>query len=231
MPAGNVHADFYLPTHAPVVGPRGAARAAEGPAPSHRTPLRSSCGTGRMRGFVIVGDGETGKGLNDHIKEKHLERTRIPGGVQARCAGADKGLRRLCDELGIPKGVHRAGGRDGRLQAGRANRGRGIPEVMVEASPVTWCRPRSSQDGGRARRAPERRRLARPMGAAALSRVKERFTVERMVEATASVYEELLKASLPRPFDLPFDLLPFALCPLPIALWPTNSLHRTLRIP
>src|SRR6187455_3196178 len=67
MPAANVHAELYLPTHAPVVGDAAAIVVKQVP------DVR----------FVILGEGELREKLERQIKEKHLERHVFLAGFRA----------------------------------------------------------------------------------------------------------------------------------------------------
>jgi glycosyltransferase involved in cell wall biosynthesis len=73
MPAANVRAAFYLPRHASVVGNV----AARSPDKGHHHLIDAALLVVRdvpdVR-FVIVGDGELREGLENHVRDRHLER-------------------------------------------------------------------------------------------------------------------------------------------------------------
>ena len=197
MPAANVHADFYLPTQAPVVG--------------HVAPLVPQKGQHHLidaaalvvrdvpdARFVVVGDGELREALERHIKEKHLERHVFLAGFRHDALELTKGFD-IFAMSSVTEGMCTA-----LVDAMAASKPAvatavgGIPEVMLEGVTGYLVPPRDhhkmadalvallKDDAMRAR-----------MGAAALCRARERFTVERMVEATASVYDALVNAATP----------------------------------
>ena len=91
MPAVNVHAEFYLPTHAPVVGNV----AALVPHKGQHDLIEAAALVVRAvpdTRFVIVGDGELRAVLERQIKEKHLERHVFLAGFREDALELTKGF-------------------------------------------------------------------------------------------------------------------------------------------
>ena len=91
MPAANVHAAFYLPTHAPIVGNV----AALVPQKGHHHLIDAAALVLRevpdVR-FVIVGDGELRSALERHVRDKHLERHVFLAGFRLDALELTKGF-------------------------------------------------------------------------------------------------------------------------------------------
>jgi glycosyltransferase involved in cell wall biosynthesis len=191
LPAANIHAAFYLPTHAPVVGNV----AALVPHKGHHHLIEAAALVVREvpdARFVIIGEGELRGPLERQIKEKHLERHVFLAGFRTdvleltnaidvfAMSSVQEGMcTALVDAMAASK-------------AAVATRAGGIPEVLVDGETGYLVEPRDHHamadrlvgllrdDALRAR-----------MGRAALARARERFTVERMVEGTSELYELL----------------------------------------
>ena len=181
LPAARVHAEFFLPTHAPVVGNVAALVVRD--VPDAR--------------FVIVGDGELRQPLERQIKDKHLERHVFLAGFRTDVIELTKGF-----DIFAVSSVH-----EGMcvalvdaMAAGKpavGTRAGGIPEVIDEGSTGFIVPPRDA--GAMADsliRLLRDQQLRERMGAAGLARAREQFTVERMVREMAGVYERLLAAPL-----------------------------------
>ena len=82
LPHGNLHAAFFLPTHAPVVGAIGALVAQKAHQTSSTRPQPSSSEVPDVR-FVILGEGELRPQLEKQIKHLHLERHVFLAGFRA----------------------------------------------------------------------------------------------------------------------------------------------------
>jgi glycosyltransferase involved in cell wall biosynthesis len=195
MPAGNVHAPFYLPTHSPVVGNVAALVPHKGQQHLIDAAALVVRDVPDAR-FVIVGDGELREALERHIKEKHLERHVFLAGFRADALELTKGFD-LFAMSSVSEGMCTAlVDAMAASKAAVATTAGGIPEVMVDGETGFLVPPRDhhamaeklvlllKDEGLRAR-----------MGEAALRRARERFTVERMVEGTAAVYARLLTGS------------------------------------
>lgn len=190
--AANVQAAFFLPTHAPVVGNV----AALVPHKGHHHLIDAAALVVREvpdARFVIVGDGELREALEHQIHHKHLERHVFLAGFRTDVLELTKGFD-LFTMSSVSEGMCTAlVDAMAASKAAVATTAGGIPEVMVDGETGFLVPPRDHRamaqkivqllkdDGLRAR-----------MGEAALRRARERFTVEKMVEGTAAVYDELL---------------------------------------
>jgi glycosyltransferase involved in cell wall biosynthesis len=197
LPGGNVHAAFYLPTHAPVVGNVGALTSQKG---QHDLIEAAALVVREVPDarFVILGEGELREQLEQQIHRKHLERHVMLGGFRPDAVAMMKdfdvfalsstheGLcTSLIDAMAASKpAVATAVG--------------GVPEVLVDGETGFLVEPHDARAIAekivRLLRDPA---LRARMGAAALARARERFTVERMVEETLVVYA-LLGVTGPR---------------------------------
>jgi glycosyltransferase involved in cell wall biosynthesis len=192
MTAANVHAELFLPTHAPIVGNV----AALVPHKGQRHLIDAAALVVRevpdVR-FVIVGSGELRDPLEHQIRHAHLERHVFLAGFRMNALEMTKGFdvfamssvsEGMCTALVDAMAASKAA---------VATTAGGIPEVMVDGATGFLVPPRDQHamadrlvtllrdDALRAR-----------MGAAALARARERFTVEQMVAGTAAVYERLV---------------------------------------
>ena len=191
LAAANVHAEFYLPTHAPVVGNVAALVPHKG---QHHLIDAAALVVRKVPDarFVIVGDGELRKSLEDQIHRLHLERHVFLAGFRIDVLELTKGFD-LFAMSSVTEGMCTAlVDAMAASKAAVATRAGGIPDVMVDGTTGFLVPPRDhhamadrivqllADDSLRAR-----------MGAAALQRARERFTVERMVEGTVAVYARL----------------------------------------
>jgi glycosyltransferase involved in cell wall biosynthesis len=196
LPVASVHAAFYLPTHAPVVGNVGALVAQKG---QHHLIDAAAIVVKRIPDvrFVILGEGELRPQLEEQIRRKHLERHVFLAGFRPDALELIKGFdlfalsslhEGLCTSLVDAMAASRAA---------VATRVGGVPEVMVDGGTGFLVPPRDHEamaekivqllkdDALRAR-----------MGEAALRRARERFTVEHMVMGTVAAYETLVAAKV-----------------------------------
>ena len=191
MQPANVHAAFYLPTQAPVIGNVAALVPHKG---QHHLIDAAAIAVKQVPDarFVIVGDGELRQSLEDQIRHKHLERHVFLAGFRADALELTKGFdvfamsstsegmcTALVDAMAASKPAV-------------ATTAGGIPEVMADGETGFLVQPRDHE----AMAAPIVQLLRDPalrarMGQAALRRARERFTVERMVQGTIAVYEAL----------------------------------------
>jgi glycosyltransferase involved in cell wall biosynthesis len=144
---------------------------------------------------VIVGDGELRQALEEQIRRKHLERHVFLAGFRPDALELTKGFdlfalsslhEGMCTSLVDAMAASKAA-----VATGVS----GVPEVMVDGETGFLVPPRDHEamadriitllkdDSLRAR-----------MGAAALRRAREHFTVDRMVEGTLATYDRLLAA-------------------------------------
>ena len=196
LPSGNAHAAFYLPTHSPIVGNIGALTSQKG---QHDLIEAAALVVREVPDarFVILGEGELREALEQQIHRKHLERHVMLGGFRVDAmsmlkdfdvfalSSTHEGLcTSLIDAMAASKpAVATAVG--------------GVPEVVVDGKTgflVAPHNPRALADRlVRLLKDPE---LRAQMGTAALTRARERFTVERMVEGTIEVYTRCADASM-----------------------------------
>lgn len=191
MPAANVHAAFYLPTHAPVIGNVAALVAHKG----HHHLIDAAALVVREvpdARFVIVGDGDLREALEKHVHDKHLERHVFLAGFRTDALELTKGFD-LFAVSSVTEGMCAALlDAMAAAKAAVATTAGAISEVMVDGETGYLVPPRDHATMAERLivllKDPE---LRSRMGEAALKRARERFTVERMVEGTAAVYERL----------------------------------------
>jgi glycosyltransferase involved in cell wall biosynthesis len=187
-PTVNVNEAFWLPHDAPVVGNVAALVPHKGQRylidAAHRVVQEIPDAR-----FVILGEGELRPQLEKQIHEHHLEKHVLLPGFRTDVLGCIKGF-----DLFVMSSVTEGLGTSllDAMACGRpivATTAGGIPEVVSDrvngllvpprdAGAMAAAIVRALRDGeGRAR-----------MGGAGLARVRERFTVERMVAETAAAY-------------------------------------------
>lgn len=189
----SVHAEFFLPTLAPVVGNIGALVAHKG----HRHLVDAAAIVVREvpdARFVILGEGELREALEHQVRHLHLERHVFLPGFRADVLALLKGFDVFVmssETEGLGTSILDA------MACGKpvvGTRAGGIPEVIDDGVTGEVVPAKDPKAMAKAivglLRDPERR--AR-MGAAGLERVRDRFTVERMVSGTRRVYEKAVK--------------------------------------
>jgi glycosyltransferase involved in cell wall biosynthesis len=191
-----VHAELFLPTHAPIVGNV----AALVPHKGQQHLIDAAAIVVRQvpdARFVILGEGELREKLERQIKDMHLERHVFLAGFRANALELTKGFdvfamssvsEGMCTALVDAMAASKAA---------VATTAGGIPEVMADGVTGFLVPPRDhtamakklvlllKDDALRAQ-----------MGEAALARARELFTVERMVEGTSAVYHRLKQTTL-----------------------------------
>jgi glycosyltransferase involved in cell wall biosynthesis len=187
-PAVNIHAEFWLPTHAPIVG----AVAALTPEKGHKYLIDAAALVVREvpdARFVILGEGDLRPALERQIKELHLDKHVLLPGFRADVlafirsfdlfvmSSLAEGLgTSLLDAMALSK-------------ATVASDTGGIPEVVANGETGLLVRPHDHHALARAiselLKNQDRRER---MGTAGLGRVKRLFSAERMVEKTLEVY-------------------------------------------
>ena len=189
LPPADVHAECYLPVHAPVVGNVAALVPHKGQAYLIEAAAIVVRQVPDVR-FVILGDGELRDELEREIKRKHLERHVFLAGFRANAleliksfdvfamSSVTEGLcTSLVDAMAASKPTV-------------ATTAGGIPEVVVDGETGFLVPPRDPQAmAERLVRLLKDPGLRLRMGEAGLARARARFTVERMVEGTNAVYE------------------------------------------
>lgn len=189
----SVHAEFWLPTHAPVVGNIGALVAHKG----QRHLIEAAALVVREvpdARFVILGEGELREALEHQVKHLHLERHVFLPGFRADVLALLKGFDVFVmssETEGLGTSILDA------MACGKAvvgTRAGGIPEVVDDGVTgiVVPTHDPKAMAGAIVRLlgdAGERER----MGQAGLAHVRERFTVDRMVAETRAVYERVVR--------------------------------------
>ena len=185
----NLHEALWLPHHAPVVGNV----AALVPHKGQRYLIEAAHLVVQEvpdARFVILGEGELREQLQRQVHEHRLEKHVLLPGFRTDILGCIKGF-----DLFVMSSVTEGLGTSllDAMACGKAivaTSAGGIPEVVEDDVTGTLVPPRDPRamagaivallsDAGR----------RRAMADAGLARVRARFTVERMVAATASVYE------------------------------------------
>jgi glycosyltransferase involved in cell wall biosynthesis len=191
-PPVNVHAEFWLPHDAPVVGNV----AALVPHKGQRHLVEAAHLVVRDlpdARFLILGEGELREPLERLIRDYHLEKHVLLPGFRTDVLGCIKGF-----DLFVMSSVTEGLGTSlldamACSRAVVATRAGGIPEIVEDGRTGTLVNTRDH-----AALAREIVRLLRDealrgqMGEAGRARVAERFTVERMVSETAAVYERVV---------------------------------------
>ena len=184
----SVHEQLWLPRHAPVVGQV----AALVPHKGQRYLIEAArLVVGRIPDarFVVLGEGELREHLERQIRGHQLEKHVLLAGFRAEVFGWIKGFdvfamssvteglgTSLLDAMACTKPIV-------------ATRAGGIPEVVDDGVSGLLVPPRDPHALAAAIvRLLEDAELGRRMGEAGLARVRERFTVERMVAETAALY-------------------------------------------
>jgi len=187
-PAVDVHEAFWLPHHAPVVGNV----AALVPHKGQRYLIDAAHLVVQQvpdARFVILGEGELREHLEKQVHEHHLEKHVLLPGFRTDVLGCIKGF-----DLFVMSSVTEGLGTSllDAMACARpivATRAGGIPEIVEDEVNGLLVPPRDHTALSRAIvRALKDEGLRRRMGEAGFARVRERFTVERMVAETAAVY-------------------------------------------
>jgi glycosyltransferase involved in cell wall biosynthesis len=190
-PPVNVHETFWLPHHAPIVGNI----AALVPHKGQRHLVEAAHLVVQEipdARFIILGEGELREHLERQVREHRLEKHVLLPGFRTDVLGCLKGfdlfvLSSITEGLGTSLLDAMACSKP--IVATRAG---GIPEVVEDEVNGLLVGPRDHaamavaivrllKDDG----------LQRRMGDTGLARVRDRFTVERMVAETAAVYERV----------------------------------------
>jgi glycosyltransferase involved in cell wall biosynthesis len=187
-PVANIHAEFWLPTNAPIVGAVGALTQEKG----HRYLIDAAALVVREvpdARFVIFGEGDLRPSLERHVKELHLEKHVLLPGFRPDILAFVRAF-----DLFVMCSLHEGLGTSllDAMAAGKATIASdtgGMPEVVAHGETGLLVSPKDHQalasaiagllkdDGRRA-----------AMGRAGLERVKNVFSAERMVEKTLEVY-------------------------------------------
>jgi glycosyltransferase involved in cell wall biosynthesis len=189
-PPANIHAEFWLPMQAPVVGAVAALTQEKG----HKYLIDAAALVVREvpdARFVILGEGDVRPALERQIKELHLEKHVVLPGFRADVlsfiqsfdlfvmSSLFEGLgTSLLDAMALSKAIV------------ASNTG-GIPEAVSHGETGILVQPRDARELAGAIAAllkdPQRRER---MGRAGLERVKRLFSADQMVERTLAVYRK-----------------------------------------
>ncbi len=190
-PPVTVHDAFWLPHGAPIVGNV----AALVPHKGQRHLIDAAHLVVRQipdARFVILGEGELREHLEKQIHEHHLEKHVLLPGFRTDVLGCIKGF-----DLFVMSSVTEGLGTSllDAMACSRpivATRAGGIPEIVEDGVNGLLVPPRDHPALATAIvRALKDGDLRRRMGEAGFARVRERFTVERMVEKTVDVYRRI----------------------------------------
>jgi glycosyltransferase involved in cell wall biosynthesis len=185
----SMHAVFYLPTGAPIVGNV----AALAPHKGHQHLIEAAALVLREvpdARFVIVGDGEQRAALEKQIRDRSLERHVFLAGFRLDVLELLRSVEvfatsPLHEGMCLPLVDAMAAGKPA-----VATRAGGIPEVMIDGETGFLVEPRDHEAmADRIVTLLGDEPLRRSMGAAGQQRAWDHFRVETMVEGTASVYE------------------------------------------
>ena len=192
MQPANVHAELFLPTHAPIVGNVAALVPHKGQQHLIDAAVLVVREVPDVR-VVIVGDGELRTSLEQQIHRHHLERHVFLAGFRVDALELTKGFD-LFAMSSVSEGMCTAlVDAMAASKAAVATTAGGIPDVLVDGETGFLVPPRDHH--AMAARIVQLLRdepLRRRMGEAAFARAREKFTVDRMVERTAAVYERLV---------------------------------------
>ena len=187
-PPVNVHETFWLPHRAPVVGNV----AALVPHKGQRYLIEAAHLVVQEipdARFIVLGEGELREHLEHLVRDRNLEKHVLLPGFRTDVIGCIKGF-----DLFVMSSVTEGLGTSllDAMACARpiiATAAGGIPEVIEHDVNGLLVPPRDHTALARAIvRALKDEALRRRLGESGLARVRDRFTVERMVAATAAVY-------------------------------------------
>jgi glycosyltransferase involved in cell wall biosynthesis len=190
-PAADLHGEFWLPHQAPIVGNVAALVPHKGQKHLIDAAALVVQKVPDAR-FVIAGEGELRASLEHQIKERRLEKHVFLAGFRPDVISVHKAF-----DVFVMSSVTEGLGTSllDAMACGKpivATRTGGIPEVVVDGLTGLLVPPRDHEGLARAIVALlQDERARRAMGAAGLARVRERFSVERMVQETLGVYERV----------------------------------------
>jgi glycosyltransferase involved in cell wall biosynthesis len=194
-PVANIHEAFWLPAGVPVVGNVAALVAHKG----QKHLIDAAAAVIRQvpdAHFLILGEGELRPALERQVREMHLEKHVLLPGFRNDVLSLLKGF-----DIFVMSSVTEGLGTSllDAMAAARpvvATRAGGIPEVVIDEETGLLVPPRDHERLAAAivrllRDPALRQRLAR----AGLDRVRAEFSVDRMVDETLAIYEQLAGTS------------------------------------
>lgn len=193
-PAADLHAEFWLPHHAPIVGNVAALVPHKGQRHLVEAAALVIQKVPDVR-FVIAGEGELRPSLERLIKERRLEKHVFLAGFRPDVLSVHKAFDVFAMSSvteGLGTSVLDAMACSKPVVATTAG---GLPETVVEGVTGLLVKPRDHEAMARALVTLLSDETARRrMGAAGLRRVRDFFSVEQMVRETLGVYEELVNS-------------------------------------
>jgi L-malate glycosyltransferase len=190
-PVANLHAELWLPHHAPIVGNVAALVPHKGQRHLIEAAAIVVTKVPDAR-FVIAGEGELRPALERQIKDHHLEKHVFLAGFRPDVLSVHKAfdifvMSSVTEGLGTSLLDAMACGKP--IVATTAG---GMPEVVVDGQTGLLVPPRDHEAMANAIiRLLTDVRARRAMGAAGEARVRERFSAERMVQDTLAVYRRV----------------------------------------
>ena len=190
-PVANLHAELWLPHHAPIVGNVAALVPHKGQRHLIEAAAIVVTKVPDAR-FVIAGEGELRPALERQIKDHHLEKHVFLAGFHPDVLSVHKAF-----DIFVMSSVTEGLGTSllDAMACGKptvATTAGGMPEVVVDGQTGLLVPPRDHEAMANAIiRLLSDARARRAMGAAGEARVRERFSAERMVQDTLAVYRRV----------------------------------------
>ena len=187
----NLHGEFWLPHHAPIVGNVAALVGHKGQKHLIEAARLVLPQLPDAR-FIIAGEGELRPALERQIKDHHLEKHVLLAGFRPDVLSVHKAF-----DIFVMSSVTEGLGTSllDAMAAGKpivATRTGGIPEVVVDGETGLLVPPRDEEALADAIvRLLKDANLRRTMGEAGRARARDLFSVERMVQNTLNVYQRI----------------------------------------
>jgi glycosyltransferase involved in cell wall biosynthesis len=187
----NLHGEFWLPHHAPIVGNVAALVGHKGQKHLIEAARLVLPQLPDAR-FIIAGEGELRPALERQIKDHHLEKHVLLAGFRPDVLSLHKAF-----DIFVMSSVTEGLGTSllDAMAAGKpivATRTGGIPEVVVDGETGLLVPPRDEEAlAGAIVRLLKDANLRRAMGEAGRTRARDLFSVERMVQNTLNVYQRV----------------------------------------
>ena len=189
-PAANIHAEFWLPTQAPIVGAVAALTQEKG----HKYLIDAAALVVREvpdARFVILGEGDLRPALERQVKELRLDKHVLLPGFRADILSFVKSFDLFVMASLFEGPGHVAARRDGLVEGDcRQRHGRNSRGGLARRDRTAGAAARRARACVRDRGAAERSRQTGAHGSAGLERVKRLFSADGMVEKTLGVYRK-----------------------------------------